>query len=190
MPSLLSLSPFGVIVVAIAVVVIIVDVILIAPATVALATFVIPLAVVTTTFLAVDVGLIFDCCFCCRLASLLPPLLLSPSSSPSLPSSSPSFIVADHCHLPHIFAFILLPQPPPLPPLLSHPPTAKTEEDALAGVSACPRPVVLVGQSHHKGERSIALGVPHHLPHQEGSTNVIRKDNDATDNNDNVAGRQ
>jgi len=157
------------------VIVIIVDVILVAPATIALVTFVVPLAVVTTTFLVVDVGLIFDCCVCCRLASLSRPLLPSPSSSPSSPSSSPSSIVADHCHLPHISAFILLPQPPPPPPLLSHPPTAKTEEDALAGVSARPRPVVLVGQSHHKGERGIALGVPHHLPRQEGSTNVIRK---------------
>ncbi len=50
MPSLLSLSPYGVIVSAIAAVV------LVAPATVALAAFVIALAVVTTTFLAIDVG--------------------------------------------------------------------------------------------------------------------------------------
>ena len=39
-----------------------VTVVLVAPATVALAAFVIALAVVTTTFLAVDAGLIFDCC--------------------------------------------------------------------------------------------------------------------------------
>ena len=37
-------------------------VVLIAPAPVALAAFVATLAVVTTTFLTVDVGLIFDCC--------------------------------------------------------------------------------------------------------------------------------
>jgi len=62
------LSPFGVIVATVAafavaaVVVTVVAVVLIAPATVALAAFVIALAVVTTTFLAIDVGLIFDCC--------------------------------------------------------------------------------------------------------------------------------
>ena len=65
MPSSLSLSPFGVFVVAFAAVIAVVTVItvvLVAPATVALAAFVIALAVVTTTFLSVDVGLIFDCC--------------------------------------------------------------------------------------------------------------------------------
>ena len=92
MPSLLSLSPFGVIVAAVpavaavavatvAVVVIVIAVVLVAPATVALAAFVVALAVVTTTFFAVDVGLIFDCCVCRRLVSSLPPLPLLPSSS-------------------------------------------------------------------------------------------------------------
>jgi len=54
MPSSLSLSPFGIIVAAVAAVptpVIIVTVILVAPATVALSAFVIALAVVTATFL-------------------------------------------------------------------------------------------------------------------------------------------
>ena len=83
MPSLLSLSPFSIIVAAVAtvaVVVIIVDVVLVAPATIALAAFVVTLAVVTTMFLAVDVGLMFDCYVCRRLASPLLPLLPSPSS--------------------------------------------------------------------------------------------------------------
>ena len=98
MPSSLSLSSFGVIVAAVAivaVVVIFIDVVLVAPATIALAAFIVALAVVTTTFLAIDVGLIFDCCVCRHLASLLPPSLPSPSSSPSSPSSSPSSLVAD-----------------------------------------------------------------------------------------------
>jgi hypothetical protein len=57
------LSLFGVIFAAsAAVVVTIVTIVLVAPATVALAAFVIALAVVTTTVLTVDVGLIFDCC--------------------------------------------------------------------------------------------------------------------------------
>jgi hypothetical protein len=51
---------------AVAAVITIVAVVLVPPATVALATFVIALTVVTTTFLAVDVGLIFDCCVCRR----------------------------------------------------------------------------------------------------------------------------
>ncbi len=51
-----------------------VAVVLVAPATVAaLAAFVVALAVITTTFLAVYVGLIFDCCVCRRLASSSPP---------------------------------------------------------------------------------------------------------------------
>ena len=57
---LVVLSPFGIIVAAVAVVaviVIIVAVVLVAPATVTLATFVIALAVVSTMFLAIDVGL-------------------------------------------------------------------------------------------------------------------------------------
>ena len=61
MPSLLSLSPFGVIVGAIATVAAVAAVVLVAPATVALAAFVVTLAVVATTFLTVDAGLIFDC---------------------------------------------------------------------------------------------------------------------------------
>jgi hypothetical protein len=78
MPSSLSLSPYSVLVAAVAAVA---AVVLVAPATVtALATFVIALTVVTTTFLAVDVGLIFDCCVCRLLAS---------SSPPSPPLSSP-----------------------------------------------------------------------------------------------------
>jgi len=85
MPSSLSLSPFAVIVAAIA--------------AVSLVTFVIALAVVTTTFLTVDVSLIFDCCGVCRhLAPSSPPSLPLPSSSPSSPSSSPSSLVAD-CHV-------------------------------------------------------------------------------------------
>ena len=100
MPSSLSLSPFGIIVAAVAAVAVIaisVAVVLIAPATIALAAaaFVVVLAVVTTTFLAIDAGLIFDCCVCRHLASLLPPSLPSLSSSPSSPSSSPSSLVAD-----------------------------------------------------------------------------------------------
>jgi hypothetical protein len=81
------LSPFGIIfaavaavvvaivaiVTVVAVVVAVVDVVLVAPATVAaLAAF------VTTTFLAIDVGLIIDRCVCRRLASSSLP---SPSSS-------------------------------------------------------------------------------------------------------------
>ena len=53
------MSPFGIIVAAIATVatvVTVVAVVLVAPATVALATFVVALAVVTTKFLAIDVG--------------------------------------------------------------------------------------------------------------------------------------
>jgi len=67
MPSSLSLSSFGVIVAAVAavaIVVIFIDVVLVAPATIALAAFIVALAVVTTMFLAIDVGLIFDCCIC------------------------------------------------------------------------------------------------------------------------------
>jgi hypothetical protein len=57
------LTPFDVIVAAVAAVAItIIAVVLVAPVTVALAVFVIALAVVTTTVLTVDVGLIFDCC--------------------------------------------------------------------------------------------------------------------------------
>jgi hypothetical protein len=70
------LSPFGVLVPAVAVTVVIVAVVLVlvAPATVtALAAFVVALAVITITFLAVDVGLIFDCCVCRRLVSSSPP---------------------------------------------------------------------------------------------------------------------
>ena len=37
----------------------------------------------------------------------------------------------------------------------------------------CPFLSVLVGQPHHKGEHDVALGVPHHLPRQEGSASVI-----------------
>jgi hypothetical protein len=80
------LSPFGVIVAAISAVVVIitvvtvVTVILVAPASTTLATFAVTLAVVTTTFLNFDVGLIFDCCVCRRLASQLPPSPPSPSS--------------------------------------------------------------------------------------------------------------
>jgi hypothetical protein len=52
----LSSSPFGVIVATITAVV------LVAPATVALAAFVVTLAVVATTFFAVEVALVVDCC--------------------------------------------------------------------------------------------------------------------------------
>jgi hypothetical protein len=72
------MSQFGVIVATIAAIVTVVAVVLVAPATVTHATFVVALTAVATTFLAVDVGLIFDCFVCRRLAS----------SSPSLPSSS------------------------------------------------------------------------------------------------------
>ena len=84
---------FGVIVAAIAAVaaiVTVVAVVLVAPATVALAAFILTLAVVTTTFFTVDVGLMFDCCV------PLPPEedhhLPPPSGKvPSWPSS-PSFV--------------------------------------------------------------------------------------------------
>jgi len=89
MPSSLSLSPFGVVIAAIAAVAAI-TIVLISPATVALAAFVVALAVVTNTFLAVDVGLIFDCCVCRRLASSSPQSPPSSSSSPSSPSSPSS----------------------------------------------------------------------------------------------------
>jgi hypothetical protein len=64
------LTPFGIIIAAVAaiativaVVIAVVAVVLVAPTTItALAAFVIALAVVTTTVLTVDVGLIFDCC--------------------------------------------------------------------------------------------------------------------------------
>ena len=69
MPSSLSLSQFGFTVAAVAAIVTIVAVVLVAPATVALVAFIVALAVVTTTFIAVDVSLIFDCCVCRRLAS-------------------------------------------------------------------------------------------------------------------------
>jgi hypothetical protein len=88
------LSPFGVIVAAVAAAAVaavaaVVAVALVAPATVALAAFVIALAVVTTTFLAVDAGLMFDCCV------PLPPeedhRLPPPSGKvPTWPSSSSS----------------------------------------------------------------------------------------------------
>jgi hypothetical protein len=101
---LVVLSPFGVIVAAVAavavvaVIVIIIIVVLVAPATITLAAFDVALTVVTTTFLAVDVGLIFDCCVCRHLATSLPPSLPSPpsplSSLLSL-SSLPSSLVAD-----------------------------------------------------------------------------------------------
>jgi hypothetical protein len=53
LPSSLSSSPFGVIVAA---------VVLVAPAAVALVAFIVTLAVVATTFLAIDVSLVVDCC--------------------------------------------------------------------------------------------------------------------------------
>jgi hypothetical protein len=56
LPSLLSSSPFGIIVATI------IAVVLVAPATVALAAFVVALAVVATTFFAVEVALVVDCC--------------------------------------------------------------------------------------------------------------------------------
>ena len=61
---MLSLLPFGIIVAAVAAiaVVTVVAVVLVAPATAALAAFVVALTVVPTMFLAVDVGLMFDCC--------------------------------------------------------------------------------------------------------------------------------
>jgi hypothetical protein len=108
MPSLLSLSPFGVIVgaiaavaavaaiaavAAVAAVVTVAAVVLVAPATVALAAFVVTLAVVATTFLTVDAGLIFDCCVPLPPEEdhRLPPTL---GKVPTWPSS-PSFV---DCH--------------------------------------------------------------------------------------------
>ena len=93
MPFSLSLSPIGVIVVAIttiAAVVTVVAVVLVAPATVAHAAFVMALAVVTTTFLAVYVGLIFDCCvpFLPEEDHRLSPPSRKVPSWPSLPLSS------------------------------------------------------------------------------------------------------
>ena len=70
LPSLLSSSPFGVIVavvVAVAAVTALVAIILVAPATVPLAAFDFALTVIANTFLAIDVTLVFDCCV------LLPP---------------------------------------------------------------------------------------------------------------------
>ena len=58
LPSLLPWLPFGVIVATVAAVV---AVVLVDPATVTLATFVVALAVVATTFLAVDAALVVDC---------------------------------------------------------------------------------------------------------------------------------
>jgi hypothetical protein len=83
MPSSLSLLLFGFIVAAVAAAVIaavaaIVTIFLVAPATAALAAFAIAFAVITATVLTVDIGLIFDCCVCRRLASSLLP-------SPPLP---------------------------------------------------------------------------------------------------------
>ena len=69
----MCLLPFGVIVAtvaAVAVIVTVIAVVLVAPATIALAAFVVALAVVITMFLAIDFGLIFDCCVCCHLESL------------------------------------------------------------------------------------------------------------------------
>jgi hypothetical protein len=91
MPSSLSLLLFGVIVAAVAAAVIaavaaVIAIVLVAPATAALAAFVIAFAVVTATVFTVDIGLIFDCCVCPRLASSLPPL--PPLSLPSSLSSS------------------------------------------------------------------------------------------------------
>ena len=57
--SSFSSSPFGVIVATVAAVV---TVILIAPAAIALPAFVVAFAVIATTFLAVDVALVVDCC--------------------------------------------------------------------------------------------------------------------------------
>ena len=57
--SSLSSSPIGVIVAAVAT---IVAIVLVAPAAVALAAPVVTLTVVATTFLAVDVALVVDCC--------------------------------------------------------------------------------------------------------------------------------
>jgi hypothetical protein len=58
----MSLLPFGVIVATLVAVATIAAVVLVAAANIALSTFVVALAVVTTTFLAVDVALVFDCC--------------------------------------------------------------------------------------------------------------------------------
>jgi hypothetical protein len=53
------LSPFGVILATIAA---FVAIVLVAPAAVALASFVVALAVVATMFLTIDVALVVDCC--------------------------------------------------------------------------------------------------------------------------------
>jgi hypothetical protein len=90
---LLSLSPFGIIVAAIAAiatVVTAVTIVLVAPAIVALAAFATALAVFTIMFLAVDVGLIFDCCvpFLPEENHRLSPPSRKVPSWPSLPLSS------------------------------------------------------------------------------------------------------
>jgi len=95
MPSSLSLLPFGVILAAVAAVVVtVVAVVLEAPATITLANFAVALAVVTTTVLTIDVGLIFDCC----VPSPQEEDHRLPSPSGKVPSRplSPSFV--DCCH--------------------------------------------------------------------------------------------
>ena len=90
LPSLLSSSPFGVIGVIgviVTTVAAVVAVVLVAPATVALAAFIVTLTVVATTFLAVDVSLVVDCCVLLPHEEdhRLPPPLRKVLSCPSSP---------------------------------------------------------------------------------------------------------
>ena len=62
LPSSLSSLSFGNIVITVVVVAAVVAVALVAPAIVAPANFIVALAVIPTTFLAIDVTLVVDCC--------------------------------------------------------------------------------------------------------------------------------
>ena len=85
--SSLSLQSFGVIIAAVAAVA---AIILVAPATIALSAFDVALAVIATTFLAIEAALVFDCCVPLPLEEdhCLPP----PSGKVRAWPSSPLFV--------------------------------------------------------------------------------------------------
>jgi hypothetical protein len=80
--------------------------------------------------------------------------------------------------VPQIIVVVVVP-PPPWHHCRSHPPRSTWGYPSSGSGGGCtrrgvrPSSSVLVGQPHHEGEHGVALGVPHHLPRQEGFTSVI-----------------